>query len=121
MKSFLKGCINNGLTDVDCLVRDLSATSARLAVSGGITMPSVIDLHIPGKKLSKRALVQWRRSDEMGVSFLEGVETAPPLAVNEVDVSERLSKLEAEIVSLRKIVLQLRREVFPNEDVAEAG
>ena len=45
MKSFLRGRINNGLTDVDCLVRDISAAGATLSFSRAITMPAIIDLH----------------------------------------------------------------------------
>jgi len=123
-KAFLKGRINNGLGDVDCLIRELSATGAKLVFSGGITMPDVIDLHIPLKKQSMRAKVQWRNGDEMGVSFIEAVQAAPAPAVaaaNDAELSERLAKMEAEIAALRKMLAKLRAEVLPNPDLAEAG
>ena len=80
-KSFLRGRINNGMSEVDCVIRDLSATGAKLLFSRDIIMPSVIDLHIPGKKQVMRAQVQWRNGDEMGVSFVEAAprETFDPV------------------------------------------
>ena len=123
-KSFLKGRINNGLTDVDCLIRDLSATGARLMFSGGITMPPIVDLHIPMKKQSMRARMQWRNGDEMGVSFIETAQApASPAAAagDDSELAERVAKLETEIVALRKTLARLRSEVFPHEDLAEAG
>ncbi|MDQ2955023.1 MAG: PilZ domain-containing protein [Pseudomonadota bacterium] len=123
-KAFLKGRINNGLGDVDCLIRDLSATGAKLMFSGGITMPGIIDLQIPTKKQTIRAKVQWRNGDEMGVSFLEDTQAAPaPAYAPSVDaeLTERVAKLETEIAALRKMLARLRPEIFPNPDLAEAG
>jgi uncharacterized small protein (DUF1192 family) len=123
-KAFLKGRINNGLGDVDCLIRDLSATGAKLMFSGGITMPPVIDLHIPMKKQSMRAKVQWRNGDEMGVSFIEEAQAAPAPAYasyDDAELTERVAKLEAEIVALRKMVMRLRAELLPNQDLADTG
>jgi hypothetical protein len=123
-KAFLKGRFNNGLGDVDCLVRELSATGAKVIFSGGITIPDVIDLHIPLKKQVMRSKVEWRNGDEMGVSFIETVQAAPAPAVataNDAELSERLAKMEAEIAALRKMLAKLRAEVLPNPDLAEAG
>ena len=125
-KAFLKGRINNGLGDVDCLIRDLSATGAKLIFSGGITMPPVIDLHIPTKGQSMRAKVQWRHGDEMGVSFVvAALAAAAPAAasssVDDAELSERVARLEVEIAALRKMLARLRAELLPNQDLAEAG
>jgi hypothetical protein len=121
VKSFLKGRINNGLTDVDCLIRDISATGAKLSFSRAITMPGVFDLHIPLKKQVMRAQRDWRDGDEMGVSFIEAAPAAPPVAAHGVELAARVLKLEGEITALRKMLVRLRGEVFPNQDIAEAG
>ena len=120
MKSFLKGRINNGLTDVDCVIRDLSVKGAMLSCSGGITMPGVIDLHIPLKKKTMRAKVDWRRGDEIGVSFIDDLPLLPEVD-KDTHLTERVAKLEAEIESLGKMLVQLRRKVFPHEGLLEAG
>ena len=120
MKSFLKGRINNGLTDVDCTIRDLSDKGARLGCSGGISMPSVVDLHIPLKKKTMRAKVTWRRGDEIGVTFIEDL-PVPHKVANDTQLTERVAKLEAEIQTLSKIAAQLRRKVIPHEELSGAG
>ncbi len=120
MKSFLKGRINNGLTDVDCLIRDISAAGATLSFSRAITMPGVFDLHIPLKKQVMRAQLDWRHGDEMRVSFIEAAPAAPAAAHN-AELTERVLKLEGEIAALRKMLVRLCGEGLPNQDVAEAG
>lgn len=122
MKSFLKGCINNGLTDVDCLIRDISANGATLSFSRAITMPPMVDLHIPLKKQTMRAQVDWRNGDEMGVSFIEAAPPPPTSVTRDIaKLTERVLKLEGEIADLRKMLGRLRGEVFPNQDLTQAG
>jgi hypothetical protein len=36
-------------------------------------------------------------------------------------LAERVLKLEGEITALRKMLVRLRGEVFPNQDIAEVG
>jgi hypothetical protein len=50
-KSFLRGFVyfGNSPSAVDCLVRDISDTGARLKFSGGFPAADIIDLHIPIK------------------------------------------------------------------------
>lgn len=122
MKSFLKGRINNGLTDVDCLIRDISANGATLNFSRTITMPAMVDLHIPLKKQTMRAQVDWRNGDEMGVSFIEAAPPPPTSVARDIaKLTERVLKLEGEIVALRKMLARQRAEVLPNQDLVEAG
>src|SRR5258708_38957097 len=80
-KSFLQGRIffNNRRTSVDCLVRDFCQHGARLKFSSTTATPDVVELYIPNKDESYRAMVQWRNAEEMGVLF-ECEESAPPLA-----------------------------------------
>ena len=85
-------------------------------------MPAVIDLHIPLKKQTMRAQVNWRNGDEMGVSFIEAPPAPAPSVAGDVsELTERVLKLEAEIAALRKMLVRLRGEVFPNQDLAETG
>jgi hypothetical protein len=122
VKSFLKGRINNGLTDVDCLIRDISAAGATLSFSRAITMPGVFDLHIPLKKQTMRAQLDWRDGDKMGVSFIETAPSPPTSVAHDIaKLTERVLKLEGEIVALRKMLARQRAEVLPNQDVAQAG
>jgi hypothetical protein len=118
-KSFLRGCIyfNNRRSAVDCLVRDISGTGARLIFSATVSVPDVIDLYIPQKEQTLRAVVQWRHGDELGVAFGESARAlAVPSAGDVAALSERVQKLEGEITALRKMLKRLKSEVSGGAD-----
>jgi hypothetical protein len=64
---------------VDCLVRDLSTSGAKLVLSGSAIIPGHFDLLLPGKGLKLRSEVVWRGSNRIGVTFLskEDMRAAP--------------------------------------------
>src|SRR4051812_14497247 len=68
-KSFLQGRIyyNNRRASVDCLVRDISDTGAKLVFSSAVTIPDVVEIYLSNKDEVRRARVQWRRGDEVGI------------------------------------------------------
>jgi len=109
-KSLLRGCVyfNNRRSAVDCLIRDVSASSARLIFSGPVNLPSSVDLYIPQKEQMLRAHVQWRRGDEMGVTFSDELRASG--APREQDLGRRVEKLETQIVSLRRMLRQLKTD-----------
>jgi hypothetical protein len=118
-KSFLRGRIyfNNRRSAVDCLIRDISDTGARLIFSSTIAIPDVADLYIPQKEQTLPVHVQWRRGDEVGVAFSEtGRAPEPSAPVESGDLGERVQKLEAEIAALRRIVRRLQ-SAMPSGDV----
>lgn len=61
---------NNRRSSFDCLVRDLSASGARLEMSTFESMPDEFDLFIPQHDRHYRVKVMWRRNNLCGVSFL---------------------------------------------------
>ena len=115
---FLKGRItfNNGASSLDCLVRDLSPTGARLAMSETTTLPEAFDLYIAQKDKTYRATLRWRREDGVGVAFPEAVAAAAPASVpaesagTDASVSmllRRVSELEAENATLRRLLTSM--------------
>jgi PilZ domain-containing protein len=70
-KSFIKGRIhfNNRLSSMDCIVRDLTEKGARLQVSESIALPDTFELYLPNKDAHFRARAQWRKGDQLGVSW----------------------------------------------------
>jgi len=125
-KSFLQGRIyfNNHRSAVDCLIRDISDTGARLTFSGPVIIPDVADLYIPLKERMLRMRVQWRHGDEAGVTFVPAEEAAAQTATPVVaatatnqDLYQRVQYLEAEVASLRRIVRGLQT-IHPTADVA---
>lgn len=93
---------NNGSSTLDCIVRNLSETGAKLEVSGAVTVPERFELDIPRKGERRRARIVWRRSDEMGIAFEEaaGAQDGQSPAL-------RLKQLEDENARLRARIAEL--------------
>jgi hypothetical protein len=103
---FLKGRIvfNNGSSSFDCLVRDLSASGARLVLSDATTLPQAFDLYIPQRDRTYRASLCWRREDGIGVVFEEPARVAPSAIDTEAALRQRISELKAENAALRRLI-----------------
>jgi hypothetical protein len=122
---FLKGRIvfNNGASSFDCLVRDLSATGARLMMSDATTLPDAFDLYIPQKDRTFRATLRWRREDGIGVVFEQLARTAaapPDPAATDASVSallKRIGELETENAALRRLLATMAQK----DDAASAA
>ncbi|GJE14931.1 MULTISPECIES: PilZ domain-containing protein [Methylobacterium] len=113
---FLKGRIvfNNGSSSFDCLVRDMSATGARLVMSDATTLPEAFDLYIPQKDRTFRATLRWRREDGIGVTFADeqarATTAAPAPAATDASVSmllKRIGELETENAALRRLLASM--------------
>ncbi|MGC5777871.1 PilZ domain-containing protein [Methylobacterium sp. NFXW15] len=113
LRVLLKGRIhfNNGSSSIDCLVRDMSTTGARLLLSETATLPEKFDLYIPQKERTYRAQLRWRREDGIGVTFDHGAEqaaeTAPDLTMTAL--LRRVGELEAENAALRTTLAQMMK------------
>lgn len=119
-KSFLRGKVyfNKRLSTLDCLVRDISATGARLIFPQPVTMPDSVELYIPQKDEMLRADVQWRRGEEVGVAFPAAESAAEPGAEGG-DLTARVERLEAEIVALKRMLKRLKGDIArPEIDAA---
>jgi hypothetical protein len=55
---------------VNCTVRDISDTGARLRIEGSMTVPDTFELLIPLDGLEAACQVVWRKGSEVGVKFL---------------------------------------------------
>ncbi len=112
-KSFLQGRIfyNNRRASVDCLVRDVSDQGAKLVFSDTVTLPDVFELYLSNKEEVRRAKTQWRRCDEIGVTF----KFDDPINMDAVGVSTdlfgRVLRLESECAALRRAMKELRQEM----------
>jgi hypothetical protein len=119
-KSFLRGFVyfdkRRGV--MSCLVRDLSDDGARIIFSQSVSIPAVINLHIPQRDLTFRAKVTWRRGDEIGLALTSAVPVAA--ASPESELIQRVAQLEAEIIALKRTIKQLKRE-NPSDGEVEAA
>jgi hypothetical protein len=55
---------------IDCVVRDISAKGARLRVPDGGSVPQQFELFLKNTGEYRPAHVRWRRTSEVGVSFM---------------------------------------------------
>jgi hypothetical protein len=72
-RTILEGRIvfNNRFSLIECAVRDLSDTGARIAFSHPITIPQEFEIEIPNKKFSRWAWVVWSNGKEYGITFAD--------------------------------------------------
>lgn len=54
---------------LDCLIIDISAGGARIAVGLEEAVPDYFRLHITAEALSPKCRVRWRRGNELGLEF----------------------------------------------------
>jgi hypothetical protein len=120
-KSFLRGFVyfdkRRGV--MGCLVRDFSDDGARIIFSENVTIPDVINLHIPQREQTWRAQVQWRRGDEVGLAFTEATPAAAAAAY-EMELARRVAQLEGQIAALRRTVKLLKREKTTADEIEAA-
>ncbi len=63
---------------IDCCVRDISATGAKIKCLHAAAVPNEFRLMMPGDNTIRDARVVWRREEELGVLFTSSPRTAPP-------------------------------------------
>jgi hypothetical protein len=60
----------------NCVIRDLSATGAKIGVSRTVKLPEQFEVVLLKTKSVRRVTLRWRRGDFAGIQFCQG-ETAP--------------------------------------------
>jgi len=117
-KSFLRGCVyfNKRRGALDCLIRDISSEGARIIFSDTVSVPDVVELYIPQKEQTMRARVQWRHGDEIGLAFPDALSAAN----GGTELTQRVTQLETEIATLRRVLKRLKIEISGSEDLDAA-
>jgi hypothetical protein len=119
-RTFLKGTLyyNNRRASIECVVRDMSDSGARLTFEHPATVPDNVELFIPQKQLTLRARVHRRGSNEIGIAF-EIERSLEPRRISDAELQQRVETLEAEIAALKRLVAKLKAKVLPQDlDVA---
>lgn len=68
----LKGAqiiFNDGASVIDCVVRDVSETGAKLKIPSPLGVPDTFTLSVQVDDIRYKCRVAWRRATEIGVSF----------------------------------------------------
>ncbi len=112
---------SDGAMKIECHVRDISKSGARLSLSPHILLPQQFDLYIAQRRETHPCRLVWFNEGQCGVEFLDQrPEPAPaPAAMPGLDLMARLMQLEAENATLRAEVDRLRR-LFQTERPTEA-
>ncbi len=116
VRTFLKGVVyyNNRGTSIECTIRDLSDTGAKVEFSSLVAVPDLIELYIPQKQRTYQARVMRRESNEIGISF-EDQRSGEARREIDGELTERVANLESELVLVNRLLKQLKAKVFPNE------
>jgi PilZ domain len=72
-RSLLSGRIifNNRYSVIECTVRDISDTGARIAFAHPVQIPQEFELDIPKRGPAIRARVMWSNGNDHGISFVD--------------------------------------------------
>ena len=78
-RSLLNGRIifNNRSSVIDCTIRDVSETGARIVFAHPVQIPPGFELDIPKRGPAVRARVIWSNGNEHGVSFVDRLGPSP--------------------------------------------
>ena len=68
----------NNRSVVDCCIRDLSDTGARLTCKDPLAVPHEFRLLFLASLTVRDAVVVWRRDEQVGIHFTSAARPAPP-------------------------------------------
>ncbi|HRE20683.1 MAG TPA: PilZ domain-containing protein [Rhabdaerophilum sp.] len=105
MSGTLRFKARNG--SLSCVIRNLSATGAKLAADRAWWIPTQFELEIPHQDIRIDARVVWRDDREMGIAF----EAPRNKAARSVHVEERVNNLQAERDALARRVRRFTEEL----------
>ena len=113
-KTLIEGRIyfNNRMTSMDCIVRDVTEKGARLQVSESVALPDAFEIYLPNKDEHFRAQAQWRKGDQLGVSWTpdSAFRHKSESSVHaEQALADRVARLERELVALQRRLDSLQR------------
>jgi hypothetical protein len=64
-----KVIFNNGLSVLDCIIRDMSEHGARLELPTTVGIPDTFELIIAPDRVKRRCQIAWRAERHIGVLF----------------------------------------------------
>lgn len=70
--------LRNNLSTVDCVIRDMSETGARIICGDPLSVPSEFRFMAVGDSVTRGAKVKWRRGNDFGIEFTTEASRAPP-------------------------------------------
>lgn len=118
VRAFLRARIlfNNNNSSIDCTVKNISASGAKIEISSVLSVPSEFDLEVPQKGRTYRARLMWRDANFVGVQFVEkDAVDAEQLESTSARLERENRKLKATIAILTKRLESLGQDVSHDE------
>ena len=111
-RQFLRGFVRlpQDNTTIDCLVRDISETGAKLRFRCTTPMPEFFELHIPSTGQIAKSKLIWNNKCEVGISF-ESLGALGSPSSSDGELSARMARLEDEITALKQTLKHLQKLV----------
>ena len=118
IRTFLRAQIifNNRMSTIDCIIKNISPTGARVALSDALAVPTEFEIYIPQRGRSYHARLVWRDKESIGVDFIDAhAETAAALAPTQPEVpvagDARLRELEVQNAELKARIRALSKRL----------
>ena len=115
-RTFLKGTLyyDNRRASIECVIRDISDSGARLSFDNPVSVPDNVELFIPHKQQTLRARVQRREPNEIGIAF-EVERLSEPRRDSDAELQQRVERMETEIAGLKRLVAKLKAKILPHD------
>jgi hypothetical protein len=117
IRSFLRAQIifNNRMSTIDCTIKNISTTGARVALSDSLAVPTEFEIDIPQKGRSYRARLVWRDKEAIGIEFIDAnratAATAPAAFTSNASPEQRLHELQIQNAELKTKIQRLRKRL----------
>jgi hypothetical protein len=98
---------NQKRSSLDCIVRNLSPEGALLRLPDSVSLPEIVELHMPAKQETRLARLRWRQTGSAGLEFVaaEAREVDDPRGI-----ARRMEALEKENARLMARIAQIGRK-----------
>jgi len=126
-KTLLHGYVyfDDGPCALECVVREVSETGARLRFELPLAPVEAFELDIPLRGQKLRAEVKWQRGNEVGVVFAEAADAmaaqtalARASQATTEELGLRVLRLESEIAALTRLVKRLQQRIVEKIEAA---
>lgn len=119
-RTLLEGYIiyNNRLSRMECTVRDLSETGARIVFAQPVKVPAQFELQIPKRKLVRQAQVMWYDGQNHGVMFIEADASQPIREPSVPKTQGKVLAIKQEPASVPDIIEDARRNIARLLDIS---
>ena len=104
---------NNRNSTIDCLIKNISTSGAKISLGNTISVPSEFDLEVPQRARTYRARIVWRDAEALGVTFIEGEPAREPVDMGVERLRMENRQLKATVAALTKRLEDLGLDVGP--------